>query len=126
LQQLLSAGNVQYTKDDVRNAMHEITSLTDLSMALDFLAVATLLEEQMDVKGSVFQREALTYCRGVLHTNVDRKGKHEPRSRTNPHVQLLSHKIEYHTQVGPRRKEMQMVLELHIHLQRKFLLITSW
>lgn len=101
LQQLLSAGNIQYSAEDVRKALHEIKSLSDLSTALDLLAAGSVLEEQLGVKGSTFHRDALTYCRGVLNAAMHRgKSRSDTAARANPHVQILSHKIEYHTQVG--------------------------
>lgn len=100
LQQLLSAGNIQYSKEDVQKALHEIKSLADLSTALDLLAAGSVLEERLGVKGSTFHRDAVTYCRGVLNAAVHRgKSRSDTMSRENPHVQILSHKIEYHTQV---------------------------
>lgn len=100
LQQLLSAGNILYSIDDVRTALHEIKSLADLSTALDLLGAGAVLEEKLGVQGSTFHRDVLVYCRGVLSAATYRgKTRTDILSGENPHVQILSHKIEYHTQV---------------------------
>jgi Rab3 GTPase-activating protein regulatory subunit N-terminus len=100
LQQLLSAGNIVCSKENVRNSLHEITSLADLSTALDLLATASVLEERFDVHGSSFQKDALTYCRSIWNAAIHRgKPRSDATSRENPHIQVLAHKIEYHSQV---------------------------
>lgn len=96
LQQLLSSDTLQYTKETVRQALQEIRSLADLATALDLLAEGRVLEESLGVRGAEFQKECLAYSRGVLHAALNR-GRGDVEH--NPHVQLLQHKLEYHTQV---------------------------
>lgn len=101
LQQLLSAGSIVYSKEDLQNALREINSLADLSIALDLLATGSMFEDRLGVKGSTFHRDALAYCRGVLTAAIHKgKPRSDATSRENPHVLILSHKIEYHTQVS--------------------------
>jgi Rab3 GTPase-activating protein regulatory subunit N-terminus len=102
LQQLLSASSIHSTIDDVRTALHDITSLVDLSTALDLLATGSALDDKLSVQGSNFHRDAISHCRNVLNAALSggRTTAIDPSLRTNPHVQGLSHKIEYHEQVG--------------------------
>ena len=100
LQQLLSVDSpIQYTKADVQKALHEMKSLSDLSAALDLLAVASVLEKRLGVQGSLFHKEALTYCQRVLTAAIHRRKSRGDAIHANPLVQIFSHKIEYHTQV---------------------------
>ena len=96
LQQLLSTTNVQCRAVDVDKALREISSLADLATALDRLAGASVLEEKMGVHGSDFQKAALGYCKDFLGTAV--KGI-DGTVQSNPNVQMLSRKIQYHSQV---------------------------
>lgn len=100
LQQLLSADDSdQYSKEDVHKALHEITSLSELATALDLLAVGSLLEKRLGVQGSSFHTEALIYCQKVLNAAMHQRKSRGDTVQTNPHVQVLSFKIEYHYQV---------------------------
>jgi hypothetical protein len=96
LQQILSATNVEYSRRDVQEALYEIKSLEDLATAIDLLATGSVLEERLGVEGSEFHRSALAYCRDMLSEATQRRAKDV---RSNPHVRILSHKIDYHTQV---------------------------
>jgi Rab3 GTPase-activating protein regulatory subunit N-terminus len=96
LQQLLANTNVPCQLADVHNALMQIKSLKDLATCLDRLAVATVLESKMGVKGTDFQKTALSYCRESLKEAV-KNATGDPAS--NPHVKLLATKIVYHTQV---------------------------
>jgi Rab3 GTPase-activating protein regulatory subunit N-terminus len=96
LQQLLANTNVPCQLADVHNALMQIKSLKDLATCLDRLAVATVLELKMGVKGTEFQKTALSYCRESLKEAV-KIATGDPAS--NPHVKLLATKIVYHTQV---------------------------
>jgi hypothetical protein len=100
LQQLLSASEVRYSKEDVRKALHEIKSLSDLATALDLLAKSSVLEDKLGVQGAELQRDAIAYCRDVLNNAIHRGFSGIDVARSNPHVQLLSRKIEYHVQVS--------------------------
>jgi hypothetical protein len=100
LQQLLSASEVRYSKEDVRKALHEIKSLSDLATALDLLAKSSVLEEKLGVEGAELQRDAIAYCRDVLNNAIHRGFSGTDVARSNPHVQLLSRKIEFHVQVS--------------------------
>ena len=98
LQQLLSSDTKEYAIEDVRQALQEIRSLADLAAALDLLAGGHVLETALGVKGAEFHKEALSYSRSVLHAALQRN-KGQGLVQQNPHVQLLTHKIDYHTQV---------------------------
>jgi hypothetical protein len=101
LQQLLSADStIQYTKTDVQKALHEMKSLSDLSAALDLLAVAPVLEKRLGVQGSSFHKEALAYCQRILTSAIHHRKSRGDAIHANPLVQIISHKIEYHTQVS--------------------------
>jgi hypothetical protein len=74
--------------------------VADLSTALDLLATASVLEERFGVHGSSFQKDALAYCRRIWNAAIHRsKPRSDATSRENPHIQVLAHKIEYHSQV---------------------------
>jgi hypothetical protein len=96
LQQLLSTTNVQCRSEDVYTALQQITSFTDLAAGLDLLAGASVLEQKMQVEGSDFQKRAVAHCKECLEKTT--KGN-ENEARSNPNVQLLTRKIEYHSQV---------------------------
>lgn len=97
LRQLLSTKTVQFTTRDVYEALKKITSLTDLATALDLIAESAVLEEKLSVEGSDFQKMALLYCTETLDKAM--KAATE-EARTNPHVKILSRKIDYHSQVS--------------------------
>jgi hypothetical protein len=102
LQQLMSATQIQCTIHDVRNALHDITSLVDLTTAIDLLATSPGLEDQLNVVGASFHEEVVKYCRDVLSTIVqpaDGQLRNDSSIRKNPHVLLLSQKVAYHEQV---------------------------
>jgi Rab3 GTPase-activating protein regulatory subunit N-terminus len=100
LQQLLSSADaVQFSLDDVRAALHEIESLADLAAALDLLSVGRVLEERLGVVGASFQNDAIAHCRAVLNAALHRGKIRNDMTATNPSVQALAHKLEYHTQV---------------------------
>jgi hypothetical protein len=97
LKQLLDETSVECQSVDVYKALEKIQSLEDLSSVLDFLAQAPTLEGRMEVKGSTFQKLAVSYCKQKLDEAMGIGGKD---AATNPHIQLLAFKIAYYTQVG--------------------------
>jgi hypothetical protein len=103
LQQLLSTTQVQCTIDDVRNALHNITSLVDLTTAIDLLATSPDLEDKLKVDGAAFHYEVLKYCRDILTTIIkpDDTLPSDSSIHKNPHVRVLIQKIAYHEQVSP-------------------------
>jgi len=96
LQQLLSETNVPTSVQAVYHAFTKISSLSDLSIALDFVAIAPQLEDSMGVDGSSFQLIVVAHCKEKLET-VLQEGEEDIKD--NPHFRALSGKIEYHTQV---------------------------
>jgi Rab3 GTPase-activating protein regulatory subunit N-terminus len=106
LQQLLSATQIQCTIDDVRDALHEITSLVDLATAIDLLATSPGLEDKLKVDGASFHREVVKYCKDILTTIVRPDGtvRNDSSINKNPHVRVLTQKIAYHEQVRRRLK----------------------
>jgi hypothetical protein len=96
LQQLLSTTNVQCYSQDVYTALQQITSLADLAAGLDLLAGASVLEQKMGVQGSEFQKMAVAHCKEYLEKAT--KGN-EKDAGSNPNVQLLKRKIDFHSQV---------------------------
>jgi len=98
LQQLLANTNVPCQLGDVQNALLQIKSLKDLSTCLDRLAVASVLESKMGVKGTEFQKVTLAYCRDMLKDAI-KNSQGDPAS--NPHVKELATKIVFHSQVSP-------------------------
>jgi hypothetical protein len=97
LQQLLGDTNVVCQSIDVYKALTNIKSVKDLATALDLLAVATALEEKMEVEGSTFQRLAVSHCHEKLEDAIKDAGR---EALTNPHVQKLAFKITYFSQVS--------------------------
>jgi hypothetical protein len=97
LKQLLDETSVECQSVDVFKALEKIQSLEDLSTVLDFLAKAPTLEGRMEVKGSTFQKLAVSYCKQKLDEAMGIGGKD---AATNPHIQLLAFQIAYYTQVG--------------------------
>ena len=104
LQQLLSATQIQCTIDDVRGALHEITSLVDLATAIDLLATSPGLEDKLKVDGASFHREVVQYCQDILTTIIRPDGtvRNDSSINKNPHVRVLTQKIAYHEQVRRR------------------------
>ena len=101
LQQLLSATQMQCSIEDIRNALHDITSFVDLTTAIDLLATSLGLEDKLNVVGASFHEEVVEYCRGVVNAMIhpDAKAPNDSSLRKNPHVQMLSQKIICHEQV---------------------------
>jgi hypothetical protein len=94
LQQLLSATNVDFSAEDVYGALTEI-QLGDLATALDLIATSTLIEEKLG--GSFeFHKTSIEYCKMRLEERL-KTGDTEVSS--NPHMKVLSEKVQYHTQV---------------------------
>ena len=112
LRQLLSADAVQFGADDVMQAMKSITSLADLSIALDLLSVSVSLEDKLCLQGSAFHLQTLNHCRRALSETVG----NSPMG-LNPEAKQLSLKIQYHAQV--RR------LVVRTAQRRSFLYLTS-
>ena len=96
LQQLLGETNVECQSVDVYKAMEDIESLEHLALCLDTIATSPALEEKMGVDGSSFQRLALSLCRQKLNEAISVA---EEEASTNPHVELLSFKIAFYTQI---------------------------
>jgi hypothetical protein len=96
LKQLLDDTNVECQSVDVYKSLEKITSLEDLSTALDFLATASILEERMAVEGATFQKLAVSLCKQKLDEAV----AISPSQTDNPHIQLLAFKIAYYTQIS--------------------------
>ena len=96
LQQLLGETNVECQTVDVYKAMEDIESLEDLAHCLDTIATSPALEEKMGVDGSSFQRLALSLCQQKLDEAISDGGE---ETLSNPHVELLSFKIAYYTQI---------------------------
>jgi Rab3 GTPase-activating protein regulatory subunit N-terminus len=96
LQQLLDNTNVPCQKQDVFEALTQVTALKDLCTALDLLSVSSSLEERMGVKGAEFQKLALTHCRALFDNSSGNSGA-DPN---NPLMQTLSARITFHSQVS--------------------------
>lgn len=96
LQQLLAKTNVPTERQDVFEALTQITSLKDLCTALDVLAVASQLEDAMGVIGSEFHSAAVAHCRQTLDDVIREGGK---ATVENAQVKLLGSRIAYHTQL---------------------------
>lgn len=96
LQQLLAKTNVPSERQDVFEALTQITSLKDLSTALDILAVASQLEDAMGVIGSEFHSAAVAHCKQTLE-HVLREGGDD--TLENAQVKLLASRIAYHSQL---------------------------
>ena len=96
LQQLLANTNVPSQTQDVFQALTHVTTLKDLCMALDLFSVSSSLEETMQVKGTGFQRLALTHCKQQL----DNARKCNGSDPDTPQIQALSSSIKFHTQVS--------------------------
>ena len=67
-----------------------------VTVCLDKIATSAVLEEEMGVNGSEFQKMAISYCRQKLDEAI-REGGDE--SLSNPHVELLAFKLAYYTQL---------------------------
>jgi Rab3 GTPase-activating protein regulatory subunit N-terminus len=101
LQQLLSTTTVEFTMDDVEKSLQDIKSLSDLSIALDLLAVGTLLEIRLGITDSSFHKSSVKYCSDILNKALRKSydNASNPHANTNPHIRVLSKKIAYHSQV---------------------------
>lgn len=97
LRQLLSATDLQYTKNDIFEAVRKIKSLGDLITALDLIGTAAVLEGRFEVDGSSFQKSVLEYCSETL-SEATRDGNtdilHSPSAKT------LSRKLDFYTRVS--------------------------
>jgi hypothetical protein len=96
LQQLLAKTNVPSERQDVFEALTQITSLKDLCTALDLLAVASQLEDTMGVIGSEFHSLAVTHCKQTVENVLHNGGKD---ALENAQVKMLASRILYHTQL---------------------------
>ena len=108
LRQLLADTNVPSNSQAVFNAFTKITSLKDLSSALDLLAVSPQLEESMGVDGASFQSLAVSFCEKEIKHIVKNGGDDVDE---NPHVKELSSKIRYYTQVSEQTPERDLLIE---------------
>ena len=97
LRQMLATQTASFTAQEVYQALREIKSLSDLATALDLLATSDILETNLGVQGTSFQRMAVAYCNEVLDAAI--QSGNPAAIRTNPNVALLRRKIAYHTQV---------------------------
>ena len=96
LKQLLSAEKAMFaSKDDVFAAFCKITSLQDLSSCLDLVAISTVLEDELLVDGSAFQKLALKYCSERLQ-----KENQENGDVVSSGASMLSRKISYYSRVS--------------------------
>ena len=95
LQQMLSDdSNLQVSDNDVFGAFVQVTALGDVAKGLDLMAVATVLEEKLNIDGLVFQKRCLEYARSALGSS-DKSAA----ARSNPGSRILRKKIQYHDQV---------------------------
>jgi len=95
-QQLGSETHVPSDLDSVFAALEEITAISDMSKALDLLAVATHLEDGMGVEDSSFHAEALAHVKQQLDiVSVDKA----INVSSNLHLKELANKIELHSQI---------------------------
>jgi hypothetical protein len=95
LQQLLSATDLQHTKEDVLEAVRMINSLGDLSTALDLIAKAPSLEKRLEITGSSFQKAVLEYC----HETLSSTRREDSDSIHSLAAIDLSQRLDYYTQV---------------------------
>ena len=91
-QLLASETNVTSSQEHIFNTFTQIGSIADLSCALDLLATAENLEEQMGVQGSSFHSRVLKYCDYRLN-EVSKNYSH------NSHLKMLRNKILHHQQL---------------------------
>jgi hypothetical protein len=98
LRQLLSTEKVNFTVEDVINAMKAITSISDLSTALDLLSVSAVLDVKLGVHGSSFHKVAVEHCRLALLEACNGN----QALTFSPVATDLSSKIQYHSQVSNR------------------------
>lgn len=96
LQQLLAKTNVPSERQDVFEALTQITSLKDLCAALDVLAVASQLEDAMGVIGSEFHSLAVAHCKQTLE-NIVHDGGND--AAENAQVKMLASRVVYHSQL---------------------------
>lgn len=87
LQQMLSAENSKYSPDEIIEVFSDIDGMTDLAVGLDQLSVTPRI-------GLDHQKRALEVCRARLDSD-----KVKRLSETNPVLQILTHKVKYHSQL---------------------------
>ena len=97
LRQILSATDLQYTKNDILEAVRMIKSLGDLATALDLIGKASVLEERFGVEGSSFQKSILEYCEETLSA-ARKDGSDE--ERFSPTTRLLRRKLNFYARVS--------------------------
>ena len=97
LRQILSATDLQYTKNDILEAVRMIKSLGDLATALDLIGKASVLEERFGVEGSSFQKSILEYCEETLSA-ARKDGSDE--ARFSPTTRLLRRKLNFYARVS--------------------------
>lgn len=97
LRQLLSATDLQYTKNDILEAVRKIKSLGDLTTALDLIGTAPVLEERFGVEGSSFQKSIIEYCNETLSDSTSEGNTDILHS---PSAKDLSRKLEFYSRVG--------------------------
>jgi hypothetical protein len=96
LQQLLAKTNVPTERQDVFEVLTQITSLKDLCMALDVLAVSSQLEDAMGVIGSEFHSAVVAHCKQTLDDVIREGGQ---ATVENAQVKLLASRVAFHTQL---------------------------
>ena len=97
LKQLLTSESaVPSDLNGVYDALTQITALSDLSKALDFLALATHLQN-MGVSDSSFHSEVVLHAREQLDIALSDQAI---ATSKNSHIHELSRKIDFHTQVS--------------------------
>ena len=96
LRQLLSATDLQYTKNDILEAVRKIKSLGDLTTAIDLIGTSSVLEERFGVEGSSFQKSIIEYCNETLSESTSDGNTDILHS---PSAIELSRKLEFYTRV---------------------------
>ncbi len=97
LKQLLASESaVPSDLNGVYDALTQITALSDLSKALDFLALASHLQN-MGVSDSSFHSEVVLHAREQLDIALSDQAV---ATSKNSHILELSRKIDFHTQVS--------------------------
>ena len=97
LKQLLEPESaIQSDLNEVYDALTQITVISDLTKALDLLALATHLRN-MGVPDSSFHSEVVLHAREQLDIALDDQAV---ATSKNPHVHVLSRKIDFHTKVS--------------------------
>ena len=94
-QQLLSSDTqIATNPDSVFTALTQISSLEDLSKALDLLSVATSIEDEMEIDGSIFLSKAIGHCHNVLKKMEEEEGN-QGIVHENIYAIQLAQKIKY-------------------------------